>query len=98
MSYCYIIYSKKIDRFYVGSCQGDLNDRINKHNTSFYEGQHYTSQASDWQLHLSISCESFLQARKIENHIKAMKSRKYLTDLKSYPDMIEKLLFRFGEK
>ncbi|GEM_PF-4612402 len=32
MWYVYIIYSKKIDRYYVGVTEGDLRWRIERHN------------------------------------------------------------------
>jgi putative endonuclease len=35
------------------------------------------------------------QAREIEKHLKKMKSRKYLENLKRYPEMLGKLLLRF---
>jgi len=89
---CYILYSKALGRFYIGSSQTTPEERLAKHNTAFYLGQHYTSATSDWTLFLVISCTSFSQARKIENHIKRMKSRKYVSNLKIYPEMIEKLL------
>ena len=95
---CYILYSKSVDKFYIGSSHTSLKDRVCKHNTSFYSGHHYTSQASDWELYLSISCESFSHARKIENHIKRMKSRKYITDLRLYPEILEKLLYTYARK
>jgi putative endonuclease len=39
-----------------------------------------------------IPCESVTQAILIEKRIKKMKSRKYIENLKKYPEMIEKIL------
>jgi len=36
-------------------------------------------------------CRSIEQAKKLEAHIKRMKSRKYIRDLKIYPEEITKL-------
>jgi putative endonuclease len=88
---CYILHSEKLDRFYIGATQDDLDERIKKHNSHFYNGQHFTKQASDWVLFLAITCSSFSQARAIENHIKRMKSKKYIDNLKRYPEIVEKL-------
>jgi putative endonuclease len=37
----------------------------------------------------------YMQARKIENHIKRMKSKKYIKDLKSYSELSEKLFNQY---
>ncbi len=42
----------------------------------------YTSKANDWELFFSIDSLSYNQARQIELHIKKMKSKKYIYDLK----------------
>src|SRR6267154_2568501 len=90
MARCYILFSSSLDKYYVGSTQSTLSERINKHNTSYY-GRHFTSQVKDWELYLGIACSSIEQARKMETYIKRMKSRKYIQDLKRYPEMIDKL-------
>ncbi|MBS1681678.1 MAG: GIY-YIG nuclease family protein [Bacteroidetes bacterium] len=77
--------------YYVGCTQTSVADRIEKHNTAAL-GRHFTSQTKDWNLFLEIPCESFRQARKIELHIKRMKSRKYIENLKVFPEIIQKLL------
>jgi putative endonuclease len=41
---------------------------------------------------MSIECTSFAQAREIESHVKRMKSKKYIANLKQYPEIIQKLL------
>jgi len=68
-----------------------MAERLSHHNSGFYKGS-YTTQSTDWEVFLSIDCSSFSQARKMESHIKKMKSRKYLANLKTYPEMIQKLL------
>ncbi len=88
--YCvYILHSISLDSFYVGETL-DLEKRIKEHNTSFYENS-FTSKAKDWKLFLSIDCKDRIQARKVETHIKKMKSKKYILDIKKYPEIIEKL-------
>ena len=88
--YCvYILHSISLDTYYIGETV-DLEARIKEHNTSFYENS-YTSKVKDWKLFLSIDCKNRIQARKIETHIKKMKSKKYILDIKKYPEIIEKL-------
>lgn len=42
-----------------------------------------------------LECNSRNQAIRIENHIKGMKSRKYIKNLALFPNISEKLLERF---
>ena len=95
MAFVYILYSKIIDGYYTGFTPGLVEERIHKHNSKFYKNK-YTAKASDWTLYLKINCQSELQARKIELHIKKMKSRKYITDLKKYAEMTEALLKKYA--
>ena len=70
--------------------------RIEKHKTHSYEGQHFTDMASDWELFLAIECQTVSQALKIEKHIKRMKSRMFIENLKRYPELQEKLLLKYA--
>ena len=91
MNYCYILYSPKLNRFYTGICQSDLKERIQKHNDHSYGNHRFTAKTSDWELFLSIECKTFAMARRLELHIKKMKSSKYIGNLKRYPELVEKL-------
>jgi len=59
------------------------------------EARKYTSKADDWELFLTIDCKIKQQATNIESHIKKMKSKVYIQNLKKYPEMIEKLIQKF---
>jgi putative endonuclease len=65
MFYLYIIYSSKLDHYYVGY-------------TSNTKMSIYTAKASDWQLMYSEAFESRELAMKREKEIKRKKSRKYI--------------------
>ena len=79
MFYVYILYSKTIDKFYVGSTS-NLNNRIFRHN----EGKSlYTRSGRPWELIFSFACNTRSEARSIENHIKRMKSRTYIQNIVS---------------
>ena len=90
MASAYILYSKSIDSYYIGSCK-NLEDRLKEHSDKLFSQSFTANQASDWELFISIDELEYSQARKIENHIKRMKSKKYIQNLKEYPEMIEKL-------
>jgi putative endonuclease len=89
--FCYILYSKSINRYYVGYTT-DIKERIQLHNNGYFGGRSYTHKASDWEKFLLIPCETISEAILIESKIKRMKSRKYIENLKKYPEMIEKIL------
>jgi len=85
----YILYSKRLDKFYIGETM-DLLKRVEEHNTGFYDNS-FSSKTNDWEVFLQIECSDRSQARKIENHIKKMKSVKYIQDLKKHPEIILRL-------
>ncbi len=92
MHFCYIIHSKNLDKFYVGETS-DFEQRIKFHNSGFSE---FTSKANDWQIYLLISCKNREIARKLEKHIKSMKSKNYIRNLMKYPEIIEKLQAKYS--
>ena len=93
MATIYILYSPSIDQFYIGSCL-DLKQRLEQHlNKSYQVG--FTHRANDWELFYSIEGLEYNIARMIEQYIKKMKSRKYLQNLKTYPEIKEKLIEKY---
>ena len=93
---CYILYSKKIDKYYIGFTHNNLESRILKHNVAEYVGS-FTRTTDDWNVFLIIECSSSSQALAIEKHIKKMKSRVYIQNLKLYPEMVEKLKNKYSK-
>ncbi|RCH56197.1 GIY-YIG nuclease family protein [Mucilaginibacter hurinus] len=89
MASVYILHSKKLNRYYTGSCK-DLSCRIAQHLNKEFE-KSFTAKADDWELYFFIDDLSYEQSRLIEAHIKRMKSKSYIHHLKKYPEMIEKL-------
>ncbi len=89
MAAFYILYSESIDTFYIGSCL-DIKTRITQHNSEHFKNA-FTSKANDWEIFYLMEKLSFDIARSIETHVKKMKSRIYLENLKKYPEIIEKL-------
>jgi len=94
-SYCYIIFSKKLNKFYVGST-ASFPERLIEHKTGAYGSSKFTAASNDWEEFLLIKCESVRQAKKIESHIKKMKSSKYTRNLKIYPEIVSKLREKYS--
>ena len=70
--YFYILYSEKLDKYYIGYSGDELTSRIRKHN-SHHKG--FTGKADDWIL---VYYEKYLtksRAYSRERQIKSWKSR-----------------------
>jgi putative endonuclease len=93
--WCYIIYSRSIDHYYIGYTT-DLSERLNLHNKGHFGGKSFTCRANDWEVYILIPCETIEQAIFVESRIKNMKSRKYIENLKKYPEIINKLKQKFN--
>ena len=94
MASVYILFSKKIDRFYIGSCK-DLHYRFEQHSSKAFS-KSFTAKADDWELFFCVDQLQYAQARAIEMHIKKMKSKRYIQNLKRYPDILQKLIVRYS--
>ena len=94
MAAVYILYSPKLKKYYVGSCL-DLKIRLNDH-TSKIIADAFTTKANDWELFFSIDGLGYKQARDIESHIKRMKSKNYIMNLKRYSELVEKLIGKYS--
>ncbi|NDP23015.1 MAG: GIY-YIG nuclease family protein [Paludibacter sp.] len=77
MATIYILYSPKTDTYYVGST-GNLNDRLNRHNTG---RSTYTKRGIPWVIVYEKEYDTKSEAYQAEMYIKSQKSRKYIEDL-----------------
>ena len=77
MYFTYILYSKSINKYYVGSTQ-DLELRLERHNSCWGR---FSSRGIPWVLVYHESFFSKSEAIKREIEIKKKKSRKYIEDL-----------------
>ena len=93
MAAVYILYSKYLNKYYIGSCC-DLKVRLEQHKNKISK-RSFTAKARDWELFFSAEKLGYKQARLIERHIKRMKSRKYLQDILKYPQIFEKLKYLY---
>ena len=77
MFHCYILYSEKLDKYYVGSTS-DLEGRVQRHNTS---NKGFTSTGKPWVIKLTEQFEAKGHALKREMQLKSWKSRSVLEGL-----------------
>jgi len=72
-------------------------DRFEEHKKNLFKNS-FTSKTDDWELFFAIDNLDYAQSRNIESHIKNMKSRKYIENLKKYDNITEKLRLKYSTK
>jgi putative endonuclease len=77
MPFTYILYSQKLDKYYVGACI-DLERRLYEHAIGHSK---FTSTGVPWELKYTKEFSTLLEATRYELKIKKMKSRKYIEGL-----------------
>jgi putative endonuclease len=93
MATVYILYSSHAGLYYIGSTK-DIDKRLTYHLEKEFPDS-FTSKYSDWVLYYSVDNLSITTAKKIEAHLKRMKSKTYLENLKIYPEIIRKLIIKY---
>ena len=78
MFFCYILYSKNLDQYYIGHSGDDLQERLRKH-LSNHKG--FTSKAKDWKIVFSEVFENKSLAYRREMEIEKWKSSKLIDNL-----------------
>ncbi|MCT1531917.1 GIY-YIG nuclease family protein [Sphingobacterium daejeonense] len=73
----YILYSHKIDQYYIGFTK-DITDRLRRHNT---KNKGFTNKAKDWKIVYREYFHDKLDALKREKEIKSWKSRTLIEKL-----------------
>jgi putative endonuclease len=71
MFYTYILFSKAIDRFYIGISENPT-ERLKKHRA---KNKGFTNQANDWEIVFQRSFENKSEALAFEQLIKSWKSK-----------------------
>jgi putative endonuclease len=77
MPVTYILYSSKMDKYYIGACI-DLERRLYEHNIGHSK---FTRSGIPWEVKYTEYFETLQEAKKREASIKKMKSRKYIETL-----------------
>ena len=90
----YILYSRKLDKYYVGRTQ-NLPLRLQYHNSPI-ENRKFTARGIPWELQLGIPCQSKEQSIRLEKIIKQTKSRIFLESLLTQEAKVTELLKKTG--
>lgn len=90
----YILYSQSLNKYYVGFTSVGTNERLKRHNQNYYNNK-FTAVGHPWQVYLEIKVKNTSQGLAIEKHIKKMKSKTYIENLKKYPEMLDKLIRQY---
>jgi putative endonuclease len=77
MYFVYIIYSQKLDKYYIGFT-ADIEERIAKHNRN---SKGFTNLGKPWILIYSESFESKNEAMEREKQLKSWKNRERIEHL-----------------
>lgn len=77
MPHCYILFSEKLNKYYIGACT-DLDRRIYEHNIGHTK---FTSIGIPWILKYQEEFEDLALAKKRELFIKKQKSRIFIERL-----------------
>ncbi|AEV99246.1 hypothetical protein A4D02_32110 [Niastella koreensis] len=73
----YILYSEKLNKYYIGACI-NMERRLYEHNIGHSK---FTSLGIPWKLLYTEQFEDLDAAKKRELQLKRMKSRKYIEEL-----------------
>ncbi len=78
MYWVYILYSEKIDKYYIGSTS-NLQNRVEFHNSA--KNKIWSKRGQPWEIVFEHVFESKKDALKAEKFIKKQKSRKFIQKL-----------------
>ena len=78
MCVCYILYSEKLGKFYIGHTCDEIAERLRKHNSD-HKG--FTGKVEDWQLVYQEQFNSKEEAMHRELEIKKWKRRERIIAL-----------------
>ena len=78
MFYTYILFSEKLNKYYIGSTGDDMLERLRRHNSN-HKG--FTGGLGDWEIKYYEVFDTKSDANKRELQIKKWKSRKMVEKL-----------------
>jgi len=74
MPFCYILFSPKLNKYYIGACI-DLERRFSEHSIGRSK---FTSLGIPWELKYCEELTTLIEPKSWESAIKKMKSRRYI--------------------
>ena len=90
MHYLYILFSNKLNKFYIGETV-DYEVRTQQHNQNYFT-KSFTGRANDWSLKLAFSCKNKAEAKKLEKFIKKQKSRVFIEKVIQNPNILDDII------
>ena len=72
MAWFYILYSMKLDRYYLGHTSEVVVERLRKH---LSDRKHWTGRAQDWRIMYTEAFEDKASAYRREREVKSWKKR-----------------------
>jgi len=88
--YLYILYSRKLHRYYIGETP-DLERRFLQHQHHYFK-KNFTRSAEDWKIVLSKVVASKEKALLLERFIKRMKSKKFIEKIIPQPKILDDII------
>jgi putative endonuclease len=88
--YLYILYSRKLRRYYIGETP-DLERRFRQHQEHYFK-KNFTRSAEDWKIVLSKVVASKEKAVLLERFIKRMKSKKFIEKIIAQPEILDDII------
>ena len=76
MHFLYILYSQKIDKYYIGESP-DIVNRLEQHNSHYFK-KAFTKAADDWEIAVAMELNNKCDAVYLEKFIKRMKSKTFI--------------------
>lgn len=86
----YILYSARLDKYYVGRSE-NVELRLTFHNNPI-ESRKFTARGTPWQLRMTIPCQTKAQSIRMEKRIKQKKSRKFIESLLNDETQVQKIM------
>ena len=90
MHFVYILFSKKINRFYTGET-ARIDIRLDQHKEHYFP-TNFTKNANDWQLVFTYTCLTKGDAIYLERFIKRMKSSSFIKRIIKKPEILDDIL------
>jgi len=87
MHFIYILFSEKLNRYYVGETSNpdtSGENRFAQHNQHYFTSN-FTKSAEDWTPKLTFRCKNRTEALFLEKFIKKMKSKVFIKKIIKNP-------------
>jgi len=77
MFYVYVVFNKKVNKFYIGQTE-NLAERVRFHNNKFFKGSYTSRFDGAWELVYSEVYSNRVDAVKREKQLKSFRGRQFV--------------------